>query len=188
MTALPAFPPFDSRRLEFVFNQCFADTENTQLRGGAEEPLYQPAIGSGGVHLLFYREDYFASALHEIAHWCIAGRARRQQLDFGYWYAPEGRTPAQQRAFEAVESRPQALEWILAQACRYHFRISADNFLADGTLPDTSAFCQQVVERAQQFQREGLPRRAQQLFSALCCEFGHAVQLETMVFRARDIH
>ena len=100
MTAPQVVPQFDSRRLEFVFNQCFAATEHTQLRGGAEEPLYQPASGAGGMHLLFYREDYFASALHEIAHWCIAGSARRRMVDFGYWYAPDGRDAQQQAAFE----------------------------------------------------------------------------------------
>ena len=108
---------FDCARLEAVFARCFARTENTRLVGGAAEPLYQPAGKGNGPHSLYFREDYFASALHEVAHWCIAGIERRQRVDFGYWYAPEGRSDDQQRAFESVEVRPQALEWYFSLAC-----------------------------------------------------------------------
>ena len=93
---------YDSSRLEAVFNQCFQEGYRTRLYGGAEEPLYQPATASDSYHALRYRADYFASALHEIAHWCIAGRQRRLLSDFGYWYTPEGRSSDQQRAFEDV--------------------------------------------------------------------------------------
>jgi elongation factor P hydroxylase len=101
------------------------------------------------VHLLWYREDYFASALHEVAHWCIAGEQRRQQLDFGYWYAPDGRSPEQQGAFEAVEYKPQALEWFFSLACGYRFRLSADNLgMPGGEMPDASEFRGRVCEQA----------------------------------------
>ena len=110
MGALERLQNYDSRRLEEVFNRCFLLTENTRLVGGSAEPLYRPAGDGQEQHLLYYREDYFASALHEVAHWCIAGEARRQLVDFGYWYAPEGRDSQQQRAFESVEVKPQALE------------------------------------------------------------------------------
>src|SRR5690606_16580490 len=112
----------------------------------AQEPLYQPDATVDGIHLLYYRADYFASALHETAHWCIAGEARRRLTDFGYWYAPEGRSAAAQRSFEEVESRPQALEWLFSQACAYPFRISVDNLDRDtGALPDTAAFRARLV-------------------------------------------
>ena len=61
--------PFAAKRLETVFNQCFARRWRTRLVGGAGEPLYQPAAAGADEHLLFYRRDYFASALHEAAHW-----------------------------------------------------------------------------------------------------------------------
>ncbi len=50
----------------------------------------------------------FASALHEISHWCIAGKARRELVDFGYWYCPDGRDAMTQSQFEDVEVKPQA--------------------------------------------------------------------------------
>ena len=100
---------FQAARLERVFTGCFARQWRTVLLGGAEEPYYQPAADRHATHLLHYRSDFFASALHEVAHWCIAGEQRLQLADFGYWYAPDGRDAAQQRDFEAVEVKPKAL-------------------------------------------------------------------------------
>lgn len=93
--------------------------------GGGDEPLYEPpAEGPGRIT---YRADYPASALHEVAHWCVAGRRRREQVDYGYWYAPDGRSPEQQAEFEIVEVKPQALEWVFAEAAGVRFVPSADN-------------------------------------------------------------
>jgi elongation factor P hydroxylase len=164
---------FCSQRLEYVFAQCFADQWHTCLVGGAEEPLYQPAMAAGGLNLLYYRADYFASALHEVAHWCIAGQQRRMQPDFGYWYAPDGRDAGQQRAFEAVEYKPQALEWWFSKACGYCFRVSVDNLESpDGQVHDSGPFRRRIVEQARHWQSAGLPARAGQFFCALAEEFG----------------
>jgi hypothetical protein len=166
---------FVPQRLERVFADCFLASCCTRLVGGALEPLYQPATKAGGLHLLWYREDYFASALHETAHWCIAGKARRQQTDFGYWYAPDGRSQAQQQAFEAAESRPQALEWLFSRACGFSFCLSTDNLNAqDGSVADNSDFQMQVFAQARHWQERGLPARAAQFYRALCREFGTA--------------
>lgn len=163
---------FLAERVESVFNACFTENCNTRLFGGADEPIYQPAVNSGEHHALYYRGDYFASALHEVAHWCIAGALRRQQIDFGYWYTPETRNIDQQRAFETVECKPQALEWFFSRACGYRFRVSADNLALDraGVL-DIVAFQQRVIEQAQQWQITGLPMRAGLFYEALCREF-----------------
>ncbi len=183
--ALPA-AGFAATRLEAVFDRCFASSENTRLVGGAAEPLYQPGRAAEA-HQLYYREDFFASALHEISHWCIAGAQRRQLLDFGYWYAPEGRNTDQQQAFEAVEVKPQALEWIFSQACGYRFRLSVDNFAADGSAPDCSAFAAAVVEQAHRWQQAGLPPRAGQFFHALVEEFHTPVSLPSLQFDLRAL-
>jgi elongation factor P hydroxylase len=66
-------------------------------------------------------KDYLASALHEVAHWCLAGVERRKLEDYGYWYSPDGRSRGEQSAFENVEARPQALEWILSDTCNSCF-------------------------------------------------------------------
>ncbi len=119
-----------AQTIETAFARCFARDYNTQLIGGAVEPLYQPASATQPARLL-YREDFPASALHEVAHWCVAGDARRQLEDFGYHYIAGPRTPDQQDAFFALELWAQSLEKQFAQAAGLDFIPSADNLLAD---------------------------------------------------------
>ncbi|MFT4824283.1 MAG: elongation factor P hydroxylase [Halioglobus sp.] len=145
---------------------------NTVLQGGYDEPVYQPPGESGEQALVGYRADYFASALHEAAHWCIAGEARRRCIDYDYWYAPDGRDNKQQQAFESAESKPQALEWCFAIACGYYFKISPDNLdLLTGHIRDSSQFKQSIVDKAHHWKLYGLPQRAEQYFTALAREF-----------------
>lgn len=161
-----------SIRLEQVFANCFLAQFNTRLIGGHEEPLYQPETPTGEAALIQYRSNYFASALHEVAHWCIAGPARRLQIDYGYWYAPDGRDAETQRQFESVEYKPQALEWFFAKACGYPFKLSLDNLSGDDMhSADTQTFEEAVLEQAHCWQENGLPARGQQFFIALQQEF-----------------
>ena len=178
-----AVEPFLSVRLEQVFNACFFDAYNTRLCGGADEPLYQPAIAVGECSVLYYRDDYFASALHEVSHWCLAGAERRRKPDFGYWYAPEGRCAEQQLAFEAVERTPQALEWFFSKACGYRFQVSVDNLeLTNSGAHDQAQFQQSVLEQVFAWQREGLPSRAADFYRALSHEFGTHVPARQLCF------
>ena len=154
---------YRSADLEMLFAACFRGRWRTRLEGGADEPLYLPG-GDGALHRLCYRADYFASALHEIAHWCIAGPARRRQVDFGYWYLPDGRDAAAQWAFEAVEARPQALEWIFSVAAGYRFRPSADNLHGVG---GQSGFGARIRAELVHCLAGALPPRAQRFADAL---------------------
>ncbi len=120
------------------FNREFADSHNTVMLGGAAEPLYLPATAQAAAQL-FYREDYAASALHEAAHWCIAGRQRRTLVDFGYAYQPPPRSPEQQALFFNLELRTQTLERVFAQAAGVEFQPSADNLACN-----TGEFAQQI--------------------------------------------
>lgn len=181
---------FCSQRLERTFDACFASAYRTRLVGGALEPLYEPASPVEGrpCSLLHYREDYFASALHEVAHWCIAGPGRRELVDFGYWYAPDGRSAAQQRAFERVECKPQALEWFFSKACARPFRVSADNLDGRGAgLQDSGCFERQVLQQALLWQRSSLPARALQFYRALCREFATVLAPAELEFSLRDL-
>ena len=179
---------FSASRLEAVFATCFAAGYRTRLSGGAQEPLYQPAADFSGEHLLWYREDYFASALHETAHWCIAGNKRREVVDFGYWYAPDGRNQSQQQAFEIAECKPQALEWLFSRACGYRFCLSADNLDGlDGQVPDSGQFRQRVFEQARKWQRQGLPQRAARFFQALSHEFSTSQTPSTLLLSVDEL-
>lgn len=112
-----------------VFNTLFA-WQNTVLVRGGEEPEYLAAKPNTPAQIIF-AHGYFASALHEIAHWCMAGQKRRQLDDFGYWYCPDGRNEQAQALFEQVEIHPQAIECLFSLAMGRYFFVSQDNLDAD---------------------------------------------------------
>ncbi len=107
------------------FNAWFAHRHVILVRA-EHEPEYFPAQGNQPARIAF-AHGYFASALHEISHWCIAGEQRRTLPDLGYWYAPDGRNAEQQALFEQLEIKPQALEWLFSHACQRKFQVSLDN-------------------------------------------------------------
>ena len=158
----------DATDLERIFADCFSASHRTVLVGGGDEPLYTPATDDAPATIL-YREDFFASALHEMAHWCVAGAHRRTLVDWGYWYAPDGRTPEQQAAFERVEVLPQALEWIFADACGWRFQLSADN--VESGMGPSEAFACAVRARRDSLLAEGLDGRARKLEAALAASY-----------------
>lgn len=147
-----------SSQLEELFSVCFQKSYQTLLVGGASEPEYLPRTEEAGFHQLLYREDFFASALHEVAHWCIAGEKRRMQRDFGYWYEAEGRGEASQRAFELVEVKPQAMECLFSEAAGFAFSASVDN-LALNNRP-SKAFSRALCQQISAYLDTGLPSRA----------------------------
>ncbi|MDF1822884.1 MAG: elongation factor P hydroxylase [Alcanivoracaceae bacterium] len=139
---------FSSADLEQLFAQCFGAGYQTCLSGGHDEPFYQPAR-DGQPARLCYRADFFRSALHEVAHWCIAGPARRQQTDFGYWYEPDGRSVERQQAFLMAEVRPQAFELVFCAAAGHRFSVSLDN-LGGEACGDVRSFEARVCALAEQ--------------------------------------
>lgn len=148
-----------------LFNSCFSLTYNTRLVWGDDEPEYLPADEQCSYHRVVFAHGFFSSALHECAHWLIAGEARRKLMDYGYWYVPDGRTAEQQALFQQVEIKPQAMEWLLSMAAGYRFQFSIDNL--NGECIDTKAFKEAVGEQVLQYQQQGLPRRAEQFVSYL---------------------
>jgi elongation factor P hydroxylase len=179
---------FSSRILEEVFAQCFVDECKSQLVGGASEPLYQPALNNQSVHTLYYRDDFFASALHEVAHWCLAGAQRRLQKDYGYWYSPDGRDGLAQQEFENVEYKPQALEWMFSKACGYPFVVSADNLNgAIMTANNGMAFRRRVLLQAQQWCTGDIPKRGLTFFRALCSLYGRSAELDSSDFSLQEL-
>lgn len=157
-----------------LFNGLFADSEyNTRLVRGDDEPIYLPAGHPYFHNRIIFAHGFFASALHEISHWCVAGKARHQLEDFGYWYQPDGRTAAQQAAFEQVEVKPQALEWILSRACGAPFRISVDNLSGETT--DTGPFKRAVYEQVKRYLQQGLAERPQALVACFAAFYQQPV-------------
>ncbi len=150
-----------------VFEEVFYTDYQTRLVRGGDEPIYLPASLTGTTNQIVFARGFFSSGLHEIAHWCVAGAERRLLEDFGYWYVPDGRNEAQQRAFEKVEVYPQAYEQCFALAVGRPFNISADNL--NGKPGATHAFEMEVhrLTLALLFDAK-LTGRAKQFFDALC--------------------
>lgn len=155
------------------------------LIGGALEPVYQPATCEKAVNQVHFKLDYFASALHEIAHWCIAGVGRRQLQDYGYWYQPETRDISAQSAFIQVEAKPQALEWIFHRATGHDFIVSLDN--PDLLNTNHDDFKLAIVDAANTYQQQGLPKRAEQFHQALVQFYQRQSDISRYAFSMRDI-
>ncbi len=165
-----------------LFNRCFKQSENTILVKGEDEPVYLPASNQHPHNQIVFAHGFFSSALHEISHWCIAGKERRKQVDFGYWYEPDGRSVKQQQAFEVVEVKPQALEWIFSIAAGIKFNISADNLGGDVS-PTAGTFENNVRFQAQAYIENGLPENALQFTEVLTDYYGTRNQLLVDAFR-----
>lgn len=148
-----------------LFNATFSDSHNTVLVRGDDEPVYLPADAEHPQHRVMFAHGFFASALHEIAHWCIAGEQRRQQPDYGYWYQPDGRDADEQRQFEQVEAKPQAIEKAFSIACDKHFEVSIDNL--SGVAVDRTAFETRVDAAFDHYSRHGFPSRAARFLAVL---------------------
>lgn len=160
--------------LAALFNAAFLPSENTMLSGGHAEPVYIPATNKYPHHRICFTHDYFRSALHEVAHWCVAGKVRRQLLDYGYWYYPDGRDQTQQAAFEAVEVKPQSYEWLLSLSAGHPFEVSLDN-LSGTAIPDRFAFTKKVILQAMALFPEGdaqIPHR----LATFCTQLQQAYQ------------
>lgn len=160
MTAQPHY-----HDLITLFAQCFATDYKTRLVCGDNEPYYQPAQNAEDFHQVVFAHGFFASALHEIAHWCIAGKQRRELFDYGYWYEPDGRNAAQQAEFERVEHKPQALEWLFSLCAGVPFQVSVDNL--GGIAVDRVAFTKAVQQQLTAYIINGIPPRAEVFARAL---------------------
>ena len=117
----------DQSVIPLILEACEQILPELRIEGGAPEPFYQAPKASQPA-ILFFREDFVRSLFHELAHYCLAGPARRQLDDFGYWYSPCGRSVDQQLSFEQVEARPQGLEKLLCEIWSIPFSPSLDDF------------------------------------------------------------
>lgn len=170
-------------RIIVNFHQVFWQDYQTLLVNEGEEPIYLPASQDFPHHRIFFAKGFWSSALHEVAHWCIAGAKRRQQIDYGYWYAPDGRSPEQQALFEHVEVKPQALEWLFTSAIGQQFFVSFDNLNGQGANPDR--FRRAVQQQALAYLADGLPVRAGRFLQQLLKDFG---SLEEFVYFWRQVY
>lgn len=137
----------------------------SRLAGGFPEPFYKAPTGDAPAVVQFTR-DYERSALHELAHWCIAGDSRRLLDDYGYWYVPDGRNGRQQQRFFEVEVKPQALERHFCDALELPFDVSVDN-LDNTDVDGLDSFKNDVEQQYNHYAATGLPERASVIYQCL---------------------
>lgn len=137
---------------------------NTRLKGGFSEPFYR-APKAEHIGELQFRENFLRSALHELSHWCIAGKERREMDDFGYWYSEDGRSQDEQNAFYQSEVKPQAIEKHFCEALFIPFEVSADNL--DGKVVGIEDFQAAVDAQYRVYLRDGFPPRVPALYAIM---------------------
>ena len=178
-TPFAALSPADQlERLTVAFEGCFTDMNTVLMRAEdfhGPEPIYLPEADSEPAKI-GYAHGFVRSLLHEAAHWTVAGKHRLTQIDYGYWYAPDGRNLEEQRAFEAAEIKPQAIEWLSCQALGIGFEPSLDNLhlissdaLEPSTYDDGRSFTQALKIQLQRFSsgEDKLPPRAARWIACL---------------------
>jgi len=85
--------------------------------------------------------------------------------DFGYWYQPDGRNEQEQKSFEQVEIKPQAVEWALCIAANKKFNVSSDNL--NGFQADVQGFKQSVYQQVLVYLEKGFPPQAKIFIKSL---------------------
>lgn len=168
-----------------LFNRTFSQTHNTRLVCCEPEPIYRPVDNECSFNRIVFAHGFFSSALHEIAHWCVAGKERRKLEDFGYWYEPDGRSEERQAEFERVEVKPQALEWIFSVASNHPFHFSADNL--EGDAQPSIEFMQNVYQQVQEHLTNGLPNDAKLWSDALIEHYRKGKALKLSEFKIPTI-
>ncbi len=139
---------------------------STRLIGGFPEPFYKAAVNGLPAEIQCTR-DFERSALHELAHWCIAGDKRRLVDDYGYWYEPDGRSDEQQEIFFRVEIKPQAVEKHFCMALDIPFQVSLDN-LDNTPSAGIDSFIANVEQQYQAYLCSGFPGRVREIYDFMC--------------------
>jgi len=152
-----------------VLNDQYLDQYNTKLMGGFDEPFYK-AANEGKPAEIQFSHDYIRSALHELAHWCVAGVERRKIDDYGYWYAADGRNQEQQNEFFKLEVKPQTIEWAFSIVCGVKFEASVDNL--NNQVRGVILFQINLKTQLEQYITNGFPKRAQEIIDLICFHMG----------------
>ncbi|MCF6319527.1 MAG: elongation factor P hydroxylase [Proteobacteria bacterium] len=159
-----------------LLNDQYLYKYNTKLISGFDEPFYKAAKNGSSAEIQF-SHDYIRSALHELAHWCVAGVERREIDDYGYWYAEDGRNQQQQDEFFKLEIKPQTIEWALSIVCGVKFEASVDNL--NKSVVGVEEFKQSLHQQMQYYLANGFSKRVSEIIELLAnfhqiinpCEF-----------------
>lgn len=147
-----------------LLNTNYLDQFSTALIGGFDEPFYKAPTKDNPAEIQF-SHDYIRSALHELAHWCVAGVERRKLDDYGYWYAADGRSQEQQDGFFKLEVKPQAIEWAFSIVCGVEFEASVDNL--NNQVEGGDVFKQNLIKQLHWYLDNGFSKRVNEILLLL---------------------
>ncbi len=147
-----------------LLNEQYLHKYNTKLIAGFDEPFYKAAINNKPAEIQF-SHDHIRSALHELAHWCVAGVERRKLNDYGYWYAKDGRNQQQQDEFFKVEIKPQAIEWVFSIICGVKFEASVDNL--NNSVVGVEEFKRNLSVQMDSFVKNGFSKRVKEIIEII---------------------
>ncbi len=161
----------ETKQLISLFNNTFEEQYNVILLSDSDEPDYRPCNSDCATNVINFANGYINSALHEIAHWVIAGESRRKLADYGYWYEEDGRDSQQQMLFQQLEIFPQAVEKAFCEAMSRQFNASIDNLLSPSNSVQRAQFEADIESKKKQLEIEGFPKRAEQFLGVLTKQF-----------------
>ena len=145
-----------------LLNQNYLNQFDTKIIGGFDEPFYKVHTEQQPAQIQF-SHDYIRSALHELAHWCVAGFERRKLDDYGYWYAADGRNQQQQNEFFKVEIKPQTIEWAFSIVLGIHFEASVDNLGVQ--VQGIDEFNDKLKKQLCEYTKKGFPKRTHEILT-----------------------
>ncbi len=100
-----------------------------------------------------------------ISHWCIAGKARRELVDFGYWYCRTDAMPRHKASLKMLEVKPQALD--CCSAWQRDIRLMLAATIWKDFEPDRVVFQRRVHAQVMDYLANGIPERPARFIKAL---------------------
>ena len=171
--------------LAALFNTVFEASEQTILVDTDDEPHYLPRDNDRLLYCIFYTKDSYTSLMHEVAHWCRAGFARRQLPDYGYWYQASNRSPEAQQLYVQSESKTQALEWIFCVAAGLPVQIIPEN--QPYSFEPSLEFRRSIYEAALHYLQRGLSDRSERFRQALLAHYQKHIVFNESLFLFEDL-
>ena len=177
--------PICCKELANLFNATFETAENTILVATMDEPHYMPHGDDRLGNCIFYTQDSYTSLMHEVAHWCRAGKERRQLPDYGYWYQAEDRSSEAQALYLQSESKTQALEWIFCVAAGVHVQIIPEN--QPHSFEPSLEFKKSIYAATLNYLQKGLSDRAERFKQVLLKHYRPQAIFDETLFLLEDL-
>ncbi|XPE56836.1 elongation factor P hydroxylase [Shigella flexneri] len=135
--------------------------------------------------VLVFAHGFLASALHEIFTRVSPVKQKREQVDFGYWYCPDGRDAETKGQFEDVEVKPQAFDCVVARGGGFRSTLAATTWKV--TLNRTIVFQRRVHAQVMTYLTRGIPSRPATLWTTQLLPYAEPLTAETIAMAGKSL-